>query len=65
VELTGSAESAAPLLGLIDSSGVLTGAAFVSSISRNENREHFRIRAARRVAGTSPPPPAVMAAAHR
>lgn len=63
-ELTGSAEAAAPLLSLIDNSGVLTGAAFVTSISRQENREQFRIRAARRVAGTSPPPPAEVAAAH-
>lgn len=60
-ELAGITDSAAPLLGLIDESGVLTGAAFVSSISRQENRELFRIRAARRAAGPSPPPPAVAA----
>ena len=55
-ELAGSTDAAAPLLGLIDGSGVLTGAAFVSSIARQENRELFRIRAARRAAGASSPP---------
>ena len=54
VQLTGQAESAAPLLGLLDNSGVLTGASFSSSITRNENREVFRIRAARR-SGTRAP----------
>jgi Tfp pilus assembly protein PilN len=58
VEMGGTAESAAPLLSLLDDSGVVTGAAFAQSIQRQENRETFRIRAARRAAGTSPPPPA-------
>ncbi len=48
VQLGGQAEAAAPLLGLLDSSGVLTGASFGASITRTENREGFRIRAARR-----------------
>ena len=61
VELAGATDSAAPLLGVLDNSGVLTGASFASSISRQENRELFRIRAARRAAGSSPPPPARMA----
>lgn len=59
VQMTGQAESAAPVLGLLDTSGVLTGATFTSSITRSENREVFRIRAARRggapaPAGTAP-----------
>ena len=55
VQLIGQADAAAPLLGLLDESGVLTGAAFASSITRSENREIFRVRAARR-AGVSLPP---------
>ncbi len=50
VQLGGQAEAAAPLLSLIDNSGVLTGAAFASSITRVENREVFRIRARRNLA---------------
>ncbi len=61
VQLAGQAEAAAPLLGLLDSSGALTGAAFVGSIARAENRENFRIRAARRPAGSAP---VAVAAAH-
>jgi len=53
VQLAGQAESAAPLLGLLDSSGALTGASFLGSISRNESREVFRIRA-RRAGSTAP-----------
>ena len=60
VQLTGQAEAAAPLLGLLDSSGVLTGASFTGSITRNENREGFRLRASRRLQAVprpfSPPP---------
>jgi Tfp pilus assembly protein PilN len=48
VQLTGQADAAAPLLSLLDNSGVLTGAAFSTSITRNESREVFRIRAARK-----------------
>jgi len=62
VQLTGQADAAAPLLGLLDSSGVLTGASFASSITRADNREQFRIRAARRSGPLRPeaaaPPPA-------
>lgn len=57
VQLAGQAESAPPLLGLLDGSGVLTGAAFTGSITRTENREGFRIRAARRAPGPVPPRP--------
>jgi Tfp pilus assembly protein PilN len=64
-ELAGTTDSAAPLLGLLDASGVLTGATFVGSIGRQETREVFRIRAARRAAGSSPPSPALVAAAPR
>lgn len=48
VQLTGQADTAAPLLSLLDSSGVVTGASFMSSISRADNREQFRIHASRR-----------------
>jgi Tfp pilus assembly protein PilN len=48
VQLQGQAEAAAPLLGLLDNSGAVTGAAFSGSITRNENREVFRIRANRK-----------------
>jgi Tfp pilus assembly protein PilN len=51
IEMGGTAESAAPLLSLLDDSGVVTGAAFAQSIQRQENRETFRIKAARRAAG--------------
>jgi hypothetical protein len=47
-QLAGQADSAAPLLGLLDGSGVLREAAFAASITRNENRDIFRIRAARK-----------------
>jgi Tfp pilus assembly protein PilN len=65
VQLTGQADVAAPLLSLLDSSGVVTGASFMSSISRADNREQFRIHASRRAApagpeqaSATPPPPA-------
>jgi Tfp pilus assembly protein PilN len=54
-QLAGEADAAAPLLGLLDSSGVLTGSAFAASIARVENREVFRIRAARQDRGAPPP----------
>jgi len=50
-QLAGQAEAAAPLLGLLDNSGVLAGSSFAGSITRNENHEVFRIRAARRQPG--------------
>lgn len=50
VQLTGQADAAAPLLSLLDASGVVTGASFMSSISRVDNREQFRIHASRRAA---------------
>ena len=55
-QLSGQADSAAPLLGLLDNSGVLTEAAFAASLTRNENREIFRIRATRK--DRLPPPSA-------
>ncbi|MBI3694225.1 MAG: PilN domain-containing protein [Acidobacteria bacterium] len=66
VQLGGQAEAAAPLLGLLDSSGVLTGSSFAGSITRNENREGFRIRAARRAQAVPRPvsPPAPHAGGH-
>ncbi len=57
-QLSGQAESAAPLLGVLDSSPLLRGAAFVGSITRNESREGFRIRATRRAMAEGPAPPA-------
>ncbi len=58
VQLVGQADAAAPLLGLVDSSGVLTGASFTGSIQRSENKEVFRIKAARRLALPAPVPAA-------
>jgi Tfp pilus assembly protein PilN len=63
-QLSGQADSAAPLLGLLDNSGVLTESAFAASLTRSENREIFRIRATRKdrlppPSAAAPGPPAI------
>src|SRR5712692_2331629 len=59
VQLVGQADAAAPLLGLVDTSGMLTGASFTGSIQRSEHKEVFRMKAARRLqALPAPAPPA-------
>jgi len=64
VQLTGQADAAAPLLSVLDASGVVSGAAFMSSISRADNREQFRIRAARRAPATPTEPASANSASH-
>ncbi|HYM13026.1 MAG TPA: PilN domain-containing protein [Bryobacterales bacterium] len=57
VQMTGQAEAAAPLLGLLDNSGAVTGASFTTSITRGDRGEMFRIRASRRSQVALPAPP--------
>lgn len=62
VRITGEAAEAAPLLGLLDQSANLTGAAFATSLTRIDEGERFQIVAKRRATEGEAAAPAVAAA---
>lgn len=61
--ITGEAAEAAPLLGMLDQSASLTGAAFATSLTRIDEGERFQIVAKRRATDGEAPAPIVAAAA--
>jgi Tfp pilus assembly protein PilN len=63
VRITGEAAEAAPLLGVLDQSANLTGAAFATSLTRIDEGERFQIVAKRRAAEGEAPPAAAAAQA--
>jgi Tfp pilus assembly protein PilN len=63
VRITGEAAEAAPMLGVLDQSANLTGAAFATSLTRIDEGERFQIVAKRRAAEGEAPAPVVAAAA--
>jgi len=62
VRITGEAAEAAPLLGVLDQSANLTGAAFATSLTRIDEGERFQIVAKRRATEGEAPVPVLAAA---